>query len=190
MFQLSRSLGCFLLLICASVAAQECNDNLQPATPNSRFTELNNGTVIDTNTGLMWKQCAEGQSFAIASNTCTGAPRQFVPNEALALIDEFNVEGYAGFNDWRVPNIKELGSIIETKCVDPAINLSMFPNNGSGDYWSSTSWVGSPNVYFSLFCVRFVNGAVDRYCGSFGGGGMGGMGGGIPEASLRLVRDN
>ena len=50
--------------------------------------------------------------------------------------------GLAGFNDWQVPNIKQLLSIVERKCVAPAINANLFPDTpASAQFWSSTSYI-------------------------------------------------
>src|SRR5438045_178137 len=74
-------------------------------TPTSAFTDNANGTVTHNLTGLMWKRCVEGATGA----ACTGGT-QTSWSEALALAQASTT---AGFIDWRVPNIKELQSIIE-----------------------------------------------------------------------------
>jgi hypothetical protein len=47
---------------------------------------------------------------------------------------------YAGFSDWRLPNVKELPSIVDYSVYSPAINGTFFPNTQSGVYWSGTTY--------------------------------------------------
>ncbi|NSY33926.1 DUF1566 domain-containing protein [Pseudoalteromonas sp. JC28] len=133
-----------------NVAYGECKDNITPSTPNSRFALNENGTVTDTQTGLMWMRCSLGQTWD--GSTCTGSASTYTWAQALASADESN---YAGFSDWYLPNIKELNSIVETACYDPAINQTVFPNTPSSGYWSS-----SPYAYYgsSAWLVSFSNG--------------------------------
>jgi len=60
---------------------------------------------------------------------------------------------YAGFTDWRLPNIKENMSIVDYEIYSPAIDQTYFPNTQSGIYWSGTTdagWSdGAWNFYFS-----------------------------------------
>ena len=169
------------------VVGQECNESMVVDTPNERFEDLQNGTVLDRNTQLVWKKCAEGQSYNSITGNCDGEARLFVSNEALAFVENINNTGFAGHTDWRVPNIKELQSIIESSCVNPAINITAFRNTPSGYFRTST-----PTGY-SFYCVNFGNGRVSVVCDNSGasGGGMGGMGG-LPDVSqgyLRFVRN-
>ncbi|MEI5640597.1 MULTISPECIES: Lcl C-terminal domain-containing protein [unclassified Pseudoalteromonas] len=119
----------------------ECQDNIPPSTPTSRFTLNDNGTVTDNQTGLMWMRCSLGQAWD--GTTCTESVSTYTWAEALASADESN---YAGFSDWYLPNIKELASIVEAACYNPAINQTVFPNTASSSYWSS-----SPHAYYGNY---------------------------------------
>jgi hypothetical protein len=107
----------------AALAEQVCKYDSIPATaPASRFTDNGDGTVTDTATGLQWKRCAEGQTWI--GGTCTGSVTTHTWWGALQLADAAT---YAGQSDWRLPNIKELSSIVERACRQPAIDLAVFP---------------------------------------------------------------
>jgi len=85
---------------------------------------VNNGdnTVTDTVTGLMWQQATdEKMEWETAISHCEG----------LAL---------AGYDDWRLPNQRELRSIADYSKTHPAINTTYFPDTLSSYYWSSTTY--------------------------------------------------
>jgi len=176
----------FAFIVPVVAQAQDCNDNMPVVTPNERFEIQGNGsTVLDKNTGLLWKKCAEGQVYNSGSGNCDGNARLYVPNEALAFEEHINTTGYAGYNDWRLPNIKELSSIVEPSCVNPAINIVIFRNTPGGFFRSSTPSPGG------FYCINFGNGSVSQMCElSSTGGGMG-MGGfsDVTEGYLRFVRN-
>ena len=136
-----------LLLTSPALHAQICQpDNIPATTPSSRFTVNTNSTVTDKQTGLMWKQCSEGQSGA---GCATGNPVAYTWQGALQQAQTVNIGGFAGYQDWRLPNLKELHSIVERQCHDPAINTAVFPNNSTLTnlyFWSSTS-----NVNYSRY---------------------------------------
>ncbi len=132
-----------LLFYVVSSIAQDCNtEKIVAITPTERFTDHGDGTITDIKTGLMWKKCSEGQT----GNDCAGgAIVRYVWKEALQRANGINLSGgFAGYKDWRLPNIKELFSIVSNQCNNPAINLSVFPNTPSKGYWSS-----SPHAYQS-----------------------------------------
>jgi len=80
------------------------------------------GTVTDTSTGLMWQQATDGaMNWEAAISHC----------EALSL---------AGYDHWRLPNRKELRSIIDYSRSSPAIDTAVFPGTVSSYYWSSTTY--------------------------------------------------
>ncbi len=100
------------------------------ANPTLGHNYLNNGdgTITDLDTGLMWTQAP---STAMSwSNSLTYA-------EGLTL---------GGFNDWRLPNVKELQSLQDiTRATAsavttvPCLNRMLFPAATATAYWSSTS---------------------------------------------------
>jgi hypothetical protein len=89
--------------------------------------------VTDTATGLTWKRCSEGQSWDGA--TCAGSAMYHTWQQALQVAD---TASYAGQSDWRLPNAKELASIVEQACYSPAIDEAVFPATPSSYYWSSS----------------------------------------------------
>ncbi len=134
-----------------TAAAQTCNtDNLPATTPTSRFSrDVNKGTVLDKDTGLMWKICSEGQTWNSETRACDLVANEYQWDDAIELPETLNKNGgFAGYQDWRMPNIKELLSLVERRCQNPAINLDVFPNNTAGlnsrmDVWSSTRLIPS-----------------------------------------------
>ena len=52
----------------------------------------------------------------------------------------------AGSNDWRLPNRTELASLVERKCVAPAINSGIFPGTPSQSFWSGSPYALIPNL--------------------------------------------
>jgi hypothetical protein len=65
----------------------------------------------------------------------TGTANVYDWQQALEAPDGYS---FAGYSDWRLPNIKELSSIIEQRCYNPAINLSVFPATPGSYFWSSS----------------------------------------------------
>lgn len=131
--------GLSILPISAYSTQQLCQEtDIVATTPSTRFEQHDNGTVTDTVTGLMWQRCLIGQS----ANGCTlGTADTFTWAEALIYPSQKTQQStLAGYQDWRLPNIRELASIIELQCSHPAINLTIFPNNGAGHLWSSSPY--------------------------------------------------
>ena len=65
---------------------------------------LSDGTLVvslnDTNR-LVWKTCEEGTQYV--NKQCVGTPKLYTLEEAQAVANTANAEGFAGFNNWRVP---------------------------------------------------------------------------------------
>lgn len=126
-----------LLLSQATQADQRCQtEHIAATTPTTRYQQNDDGTIIDKETGLMWRRCVEGISGDACDN---GEPLALNWAEALLYVPQFNNKGgFAGYKDWRLPNIRELNTLTELQCVNPAINLVVFPNTASLPAWSAS----------------------------------------------------
>jgi hypothetical protein len=88
--------------------------------PSDDFTDNGNGTVTNSRTSLMWQKESDN------------VPRPL--GEAIGYCESLD---FAGFQDWRLPNIKELHSIVKFG-NSPAIDQTFFPDTSKGSFWSST----------------------------------------------------
>jgi hypothetical protein len=124
--QLFRLLFLCFLSFGAYVVSAGCNTNIAATTPTSRFVfSTTDEVVIDKSTGLMWKRCIEGYSGE--SCEVDDGFKAVTYEQALANVETLNKTGFAGFKDWRMPNIKELRSIVEESCSGLALNEEVFP---------------------------------------------------------------
>lgn len=132
-----------LMLASLGVQAADCtNSGIQASTDETLdFTISADGsTVTDRSTGLMWMRCTVGQTWIASAATCAGTPIQ-AEWDKMVLLRDFNAGGgFAGKQDWRLPNINELRSLTEDCRSDPAINTQLFPATPSAKYWSSSSY--------------------------------------------------
>lgn len=115
-----------------SAFAQNCNDRVLPTSPNNRF-ELIEGEAKDLKTGLIWQRCSVGMTWD--GFACVGEVNFYTWEQALSHAN----------GQWRLPNIKELISILERACTARMINKSIFPDTASAslanfndEYWSSS----------------------------------------------------
>ena len=145
---------CMMLSGGQALAVGNCQTDtiVTASTPNTDFTVNGNGTVTHHKTGLMWKQCSEGLS---GSDCTTGAVSTYSWQAALLHVKTFNDDGgFAGYNDWRLPNIKELNSIREIQCISPAINATIFPQTTGQlgiEYWSATPYASNASEAWTVF---------------------------------------
>ena len=146
-------LAAALCLAGMAAQAEYCQNNIPATNPDNIYTVPGDGTVTDTRTGLMWKQCLEGQTGA----DCTGGSATAM-NWADALTHAQG-HSFAGYSDWRLPNSKELESLVEHCRVAPAINEDIFRNAlSSSRVWSGSPYAGGSN---SAWYVNFSNGNAD-----------------------------
>ena len=104
----------------------------------NNFTVNGEGTIIDEATGLVWSQSDSGSGMDW--------------EEALAWVQDRNAENFLGYDDWRLPNVKELQSIVDysrspdttnSAVIDPLFSCSVISNEaGETDYpyyWTGTT---------------------------------------------------
>jgi hypothetical protein len=112
------------------------------AWPDPRFTDNGDGTVTDTLTGLMWLKdgaCLGRKSWHNALNTIgsfNNTPEQY----------KYICPSYKGtFSDWRMPDIKELESLIHYGVANSSswLNMNGFSNVKSALYWTATTAVNA-----------------------------------------------
>ncbi|MES1164283.1 MAG: DUF1566 domain-containing protein [Verrucomicrobiota bacterium] len=145
--------GCGTGLVCERYGAPACVDPhwAQWPMPNAQlevaagagnlqsYADNHDGTVTDNVTQLMWQQMTPAADYTQAASLAYCA--------ALTL---------GGHDDWRLPAVIELVSIVDTGTYDPSIDSTVFPGTPAvGFYWSSTSYVG---VADNAWGVYFNNG--------------------------------
>lgn len=113
------------------------------------YTDNGNGTVSDTSTGLMWQQGEGGsQTWESALGYCEGS-------------------SLGTYSDWRLPNVKELASLLDWATFNPSID-PLFSSAYSAPYWTSTTATGFSS---EAWWVSFMQGMV--YQGASIGNGYG-----------------
>ncbi len=120
----------------------------------NRFVDNGDGTITDEATGLVWSQADSGSGMNW--------------EEALSWVQEKNAENYSGYADWRLPNPKELQSIVDyarspdttnSAAIDPIFTCSEIVNEaGQADYpcyWTGTTHETSNGLGASAVYVAF-----------------------------------
>lgn len=150
------------------------------------FKDNRDGTISDHATGLMWQKDDSGKGLDWPS--------------ALEYAEKMNQKNYLGHDDWRVPDAKELQSIVDytrspetssSAAIDPIFDITKIKNEaGERDYpffWSSTTHMSANlrSIGGAAAYVCFGRGLGNMQMGQMQGGGgqgRGGMqGGGRPQ---------
>ncbi len=151
----------FIIIFSFIAQAQICYDSqeIPPSNPSVNFVENNDGTVSDTTTGLMWSKCYIGHSGSQCEMGGTGSSGNPTQMDWQAALIASESSSLAGHDDWRLPNIKELATIIERACAGPAANSTIFPRVPTSQ---SKTWSSSKSNVFNeqSFIINFHYGSM------------------------------
>jgi hypothetical protein len=159
----STATTCSTGLVCERFAPAACADpnwaewpmpngpvDVAAGAPNSaQYMETETDTVTDTVTGLMWQKAV--------------APGTFTQAQAVAFCPTLTL---AGHNDWRLPSLVELVSLVDygQSLPNPTIDPTSFPSTPATRFWSSSPVAGSPSAAWAVY---FFYGSVNTYVVSF-----------------------
>lgn len=115
------------------------------------FVDNQDGTITDQATGLMWTQRDSGAvnddgSLRVADDVNYGLGRTWV--DTLAWVEQMNQANYLGYSDWRLPDAKELQSIVQyEKTTLPAADTEFFKLTRPDCYvWTSSTCGDFPEL--------------------------------------------
>lgn len=109
--------------------------------------------VTDSTTGLIWRRCAEGMK--IITNGCSGSATAYSSDQAQSWAKN---EVLTSGKPWRLPTLKELSSIVDQSCCNPAIDTVAFPGTPGSPFWSAPPAAGESSFAWG---VNFDYGYVD-----------------------------
>jgi uncharacterized protein DUF1566/Calx-beta domain-containing protein len=99
--------------------------------------------ITDRYTGLIWQRCPVGYTLNLS-----GTPDDLSDDRCASSSDPRSTWRAAlqssvanasnGADVWRLPNVKELQSIVESSCTLPAIDTAIFPPTQHTQFWSGT----------------------------------------------------
>jgi hypothetical protein len=128
------------------------------------YSDNGDGTITDNNTGLMWEKKDDSGGIHDKDNAYTWSVGTDDLDGTIATVFLATLNagsGFAGYSDWRIPNLLELGSIIDYEVFDPSVDPAfhrsatcagcsdvMLANcscTDPTDTWSSSSVSNFPN---------------------------------------------
>lgn len=121
------------------------------------------GTLTDPATGLMWEKLSDDGSTHDYDNFA------YLWAGAFDKMGNLNDEKFAGYTDWRLPNARELATLIDFSAHNPAVGVPLNSECEPGCnitqcsctrpliYWTSTTSQNSPS---SAWSINFQTGAL------------------------------
>ena len=141
------------------------------------FHDNGDGTITDRATGLTWQQADTGKGMNWQA--------------ALAWAQQRNAEKFLGHDDWRLPNAKELQSIVDytrapattpSAAISPLFQVTQLRDGEYPFFWTSTTHQGGPPDRQGSAAVYIAFGRATGWMQTRAGGGppFGGSGQGPP----------
>ena len=129
--------------------------------PSPRFRDKGDGTVEDNLTGLIWLKNANCSTISPADWVTALSNAKDLANGQCGLTDRTRA------GDWRLPNVKELHSLLDFAFFGPALSNAAgtaqwtegnaFSGVAGTDYWSSTTYTNPDSAWFVLFSDGFTS---------------------------------
>jgi hypothetical protein len=188
-------------VVCSAATGTGGQDGAAAAGATLAYVDNGDGTVTDSNTGLEWEKKSDDGGLHDKDNfyswvgyctfdntswctrdadcsafvpgaTCDASPTG-APLTIFQWVDQVNAANFAGHNDWRIPNVRELASLANYGNVNPAVSAEFNSNcgaNSSGNpgctvttcsctgsflYWSSSTYASTPQT---AWVVNFYDG--------------------------------
>ncbi len=120
------------------VAMPEAAGIMETGEGPARFAVQKAG-IFDSHTGLTWSRDADP----------AGGPSTW--QQALSAVQALNQAGWQGHTDWRMPNIRELESLVCLRSHSPALPADHPFVRVRDAYWSSTTSVYEPRYAWALY---------------------------------------
>lgn len=109
-------------------------------TVNAKTHALSNNIVQDNSTGLMWCR------YVCDGDIGPDGDGKLLWTDAVNSEDIFELvaransgSGLGGYIDWKVPNKREMDSLVDLESVNPSIDGIIFPSTPSAEHWASSS---------------------------------------------------
>ncbi len=101
--------------------------------------KTDDGGLRDADNLYSWYNPDSGTNGGDAGTPNGGTCSYGIACDTQAFKDAVNAQGLCGANDWRLPDPRELLSIVSNDRFKPTIDTAWFPNTRSSGYWSSST---------------------------------------------------